>query len=128
MTLLDEVVDACDIDVDVARGAVRSALRECGREAMDPSASDLRVALPALRRALERVIEPNEAYSAVERVDILLAVKPPDKPSEPPTLEELTKRLREANRRMSTRDYEGETAEAEANIARKRRSMFPSSR
>lgn len=129
MALLDEVIDACDIEQDLARNALRRALRESGCDALSPSAADLRTALPALRRALEEILAPNLAYDAVERVDILLAVKPPDMPSEPPSLEELTKRLREANQRMSTRDYAGEAAEAEANmVVRKRRSMFPSSR
>lgn len=129
MGLFDEVIDACDVDTETARTAVRRALRESGCEAMSPSVSDLRTALPMLRRALEAVMPTNKAYDAVERVDILLAVKPPDMPSEPPSLEELTKRLREANQRMSSRDYEAETAEAEVSLAgRRRRSMFPSSR
>ena len=126
MTLLDEVIDACDIDAEVALVAVRRALRESRCDSMSPSAADLRTSLPALRRALEAVMSSDQAYDAVERVDILLAVKPPDMPSEPPSLEELTKRLREANQRMSTRDYEGETAEA--TNAPRRRSVFPSSR
>lgn len=126
MALLDEVIDACDLDEEVARAALRRALRESGCDAMSPSASDLRNSLPALRRTLEAVLSTERAYDAVERVEILLAVKGPDMPSEPPSLEELTKRLREANQRMSTRDYESETAEA--TVGGKRRSVFPSSR
>src|SRR5688500_18157169 len=124
--LLDEAIDACDLDKEVGRVALRRALRESGCEAMSPSSADLRNALPALIRALESVLPSNEDYDAVERVDILLAVKAPDMPSEPPSLEELTKRLREANQRMSNRDFEGETAEA--TVAARRRSVFPSSR
>ncbi len=127
MALMDEVIDACDLDAEVGQVALRRALRESGCDSMSPSAADLRNALPALRRALEAVLSSEQAYDAVERVDILLAVKPPDMPSEPPSLEELTKRLREANQRMSTRDYESETAEA-TSLPPRRRSVFPSSR
>ncbi len=128
MGLFDEVIDACDVDTDTARTAVRRALRESGCDAMSPSNSDLRTALPHLRRALEAVMPAGQAYDAVERVDILLAVRRPDLPSEPPSLEELTKRLREANQRMSSRNREAETAEAEVIAGRRRRSMFPTSR
>ncbi len=126
MALLDEVIDACDLDADLAGSAVRRALRESGGDSMSPSATDLRNALPALRRALEAVLSSELAYEAAERVDILLAVRRSDTSSEPPSLEELTKRLRAANQAMSTRDYEGETAEATLSV--KRRSMFPTSR
>jgi hypothetical protein len=128
VTLLDEVIDACDVSPEVARDAVLRALRHSGFSGTEPSGADLRASLPELRRALEESLPPARAYEAVERVDILLAVKPPDLPREPPTLAELTRRLREANQRLSGRDFEGEIAEAEAASEARRRSMLPPSR
>ena len=109
LSLLDEVIDACDVPDALARAALRQALRESGVGHMSPSVAELRRALPELRRALEQSIPAAKAYEAAERVDIVLSLRP-DTPSSPPTLAELTRQIREANERLSEHTSEAPPA------------------
>jgi hypothetical protein len=131
-TLVDDVVDLCDIDPVVCRRAVEEALLRSGHSGKVPSLGDIRRALPELRRLLEEVIAPAQAYEATERVDLLLDERVvQQKPAtEPETLAQVTARLRESNRAMSSRDFAGEVADMEAEmiVRRQRRSFIPPSK
>lgn len=130
-SLLDEVIDLCDIEPALARRAVTQALARSGFTGEEPTATDFRRAVPELRRALESVVPPAQAYEAAERVELLLSDRPSTKPAAAPaSLEELTRQLRENNSRMSERDFAGEVADMEAEmiVRRQRRSLLPPSK
>src|SRR6187401_1251152 len=106
-SLLDEVIDLCDVEPSLARKAIDKALARSGFMGDNPTASDFRRAVPELRRALESVIPPAQAYEAAERVELLLSDRPSAKPAPAPgptNLEEVTRQLRENNHRLSERD------------------------
>jgi hypothetical protein len=127
--LVEEVIDLCDIDPKVARRALDQALARSGFAGQTPTIFDIRKAIPELRRALEQVMPPALAYEATERVDVLLDES--STPSQAPqSLQEVTRQLRENNQRLSSRDFEGEVADIEAEIIvrRQRRSLLPPSK
>jgi hypothetical protein len=128
-SLLDEVSDLCDVDPEVARQAVSLALERSGFRGEEPTAGDFRRAVAELRRALEAVLPPAQAFEAAERVEVLLADRPSQAPG-PANLAEVTRKLREANRALSDRDFEGEVADMEAEmiVRRQRRSLLPPSK
>ena len=127
--LVQEVINLCDIDPAVARRALDQALARSGFFGQTPTIFDIRKAIPELRRALEEVMPPALAYEATERVDLLLDENMT--PSQAPaSLQEVTQKLRENNQRLSSRDFEGEVADIEAEIIirRQRRSLLPPSK
>jgi hypothetical protein len=128
-SLLEEVIDLCDVEPSLARKAISQALARSGFVGDAPTASDFRRAVPELRRALESVVPPAQAYEAAERVELLLSDRPSTKPASntPSSLEELTRQLRENNHRLSERDFAGEVADMEAEmiVRRQRRSLIP---
>lgn len=126
-TLLDEVIDLCDLDPDTVRKAVQQALNRSGFRGTEPTAADFRRAVPELRRALEAAVPPAQAYEAAERVELLLNDRPSARPPGSTNLAELTRQLRENNHRLERRDFAGELADMEAEMLarRRRRSLFP---
>jgi hypothetical protein len=128
-SLLDEVIDLCDVEPTLARKAINQALARSGFTGDSPTAGDFRRAVPELRRALESVVPPAQAYEAAERVELLLSDRPSAKPAAvgASNLEEVTRQLRDNNRRLSERDFAGEVADMEAEmiVRRQRRSLIP---
>ena len=117
--ILEAAALASGLPDGVGLPVVRSALWRTGFEGQHASEADLFRALPELRTLLLEHLGPVEVERAMERLSALARKAPslpvPRRaPSEPPSLMELTAKLRENNVRMSMSVPANDTPAAES--------------
>lgn len=119
--LVEAAAAATGLPDGVGAPVVRSALWRSGFAGERASASDLWNALPVLRELLLEHLAEADIDVVMERLGAMAQKAPsmrvPRAPSEPPSLEELTRKLRENNVRMSMTAPSNDTGESVLNAS-----------